>query len=112
MAASSPPPPPTRSRSSRSTRTRSARLGEPIYNLWGQLRLAPNGSPINATIQWRAKDGSTPWVTIGDPVPVDNMGYFTATRQALLPVIGEWRAAIVNPADGSVVPGGTSLAQG
>jgi len=87
-------------------------LGEPIYSLWGQLRLAPNGAPINATIQWRAKDGSTPWVTIGDPVPVDNMGYFTATRQALLPVIGEWRAAIVNPADGSVVPGGTSLSQG
>ena len=79
--------------------------GEPIYSMWGQLRLLPNGSPALATIQWRAKDGSTPWVTIGDPVPIDNMGYFTATRQALLPVAGEWRSAIVNPADGSVVAG-------
>jgi hypothetical protein len=75
--------------------------GAPIFNLWGQLRLLANGAPASATIQWRAKDGSTPWISVGDPVEVDLMGYFTATRTAPLPVPGEWRSALVL-ADGTV----------
>ena len=38
------------------------------------------------------------------------MGYFQATRTAPLPVAGEWRAALVNPADGVVLA--SSLARG
>jgi hypothetical protein len=77
--------------------------GVPIVDFWGQLRLLPNGAQATATIQWRAKDGSTPWTTIGDPVPVDPKGYYTATRTAPANVVGEWRAAIVNPADGAAL---------
>ena len=75
----------------------------PVFNLWGQLRLLSNGSNAAATIQWRAKDGSTPWISVGDPVTVDTMGYFQATRTAPLPVVGEWRSALVNPGDGAIL---------
>jgi hypothetical protein len=85
------------------TNTADPATGAQVYNLWGQLRFAPNGREVAATIQWRAKDGSTPWVTTGDTVPVDPMGYFQATRAGVLPVIGEWRAAVINPADGAVI---------
>jgi hypothetical protein len=77
--------------------------GAPVYNLWGQLRFAPNGGAGLATMQWRAKDGSTPWVSMGDTVSIDTMGYFQATRSGLLPVPGEWRAAVVNPETGVVI---------
>ncbi|MBA3747578.1 MAG: hypothetical protein H0W96_08825, partial [Solirubrobacterales bacterium] len=39
--------------------------GAPVYSLWGQLRLLPNGRQAAATIQWRARDGSTPWISVG-----------------------------------------------
>jgi hypothetical protein len=84
--------------------------GAQIANLWGQLRFAPNGAAADATIQWRAKDGSTPWVSVGDPIAVDPMGYFQATRTGFLPVPGEWRAAVINPADNSIIA--ASLASG
>jgi hypothetical protein len=77
--------------------------GAPIYSLWGQLRLLTNDRAASATIQWRAQDGSTPWISVGDPIAIDTMGYFTGTRVAPLPVAGEWRSAIVNPADGAVL---------
>jgi hypothetical protein len=83
--------------------TLDAVTGAPVFNLWGQLRLLPNGASALATVQWRAKDGSTPWIPVGDPVPVDLMGYFTATRTAPFPVVGEWRSALLNPADGAVL---------
>ena len=85
------------------TNTLDPTTGAPVYNLWGQLRLLPNNTAAAATIQWRAKDGSTPWVSLGEPVPVDAMGYFTATRTAFQPVVGEFRAALVNPGDGAVL---------
>ena len=74
--------------------------GAPVFNLWGQLRLLNNGAPASATIQWRAKDNSTPWISVGDPVPVDTFGYFTGTRTAPLPVVGEWRSALI--VDGAI----------
>ena len=77
--------------------------GAPVYNVWGQARLLPNGATAGVTIQWRAKDGSTPWVTVGEPVFVDTMGYYQATRTATLPVPGEFRSALVNPNDGTTV---------
>ncbi len=77
--------------------------GTPAYRLWGQARLLPNNATASATIQWRAKDGSTPWITVGDPAPIDPMGYFEAARSAPQPVVGEWRAALLNPADGVVL---------
>ena len=78
--------------------------GAPTYSFWGQLRLLANGAPgAAATIQFRPKDGSTDWTAVGAPLPVDQMGYFTATATAPLAVPGEWRAALVNPADGSIV---------
>ena len=86
------------------SRTFDLLTGTPVYNLWGQLRLLPNGQAASAAIQWRAKDGSSgAWATIGDLVPVDALGYFTAARSAPSPAVGEWRSAIVNPADGSVL---------
>ncbi|MEA2218654.1 MAG: hypothetical protein QOJ35_1280 [Solirubrobacteraceae bacterium] len=83
------------------TNTLDPTTGAPIFNLWGQLRLLNNGAPASATIQWRAKDGSTPWISVGDAVPIDEFGYFTGTRTAPLPVPGEWRSALLL-ADGSV----------
>jgi hypothetical protein len=77
--------------------------GAPIYNLWGQARLLPNNATASATIQWRAKDGSTPWIAAGDPVPVDPLGYFEATRTAPIPAIGEWRSVLINPGDGAIL---------
>ncbi len=74
--------------------------GAPIFNVWGQLRFRPN-IPTNATVQWRARDGSTPWISVGDPIVSDTMGYFSATRTAPMPVLGEWRGAFILP-DGSV----------
>jgi hypothetical protein len=78
-------------------------IGTPIYTLWGQFRALPNGTAASATIQWRANDGSLDWTAVGDPVPVDQMGYFQAARSAPLPVPGQWRSALVSPADGSLV---------
>jgi hypothetical protein len=84
------------------TKTLNASYGSPIFNLWGQMRLLPNSAKAAATIQWRANGGATPWMNVGEPVPIEPMGYFTATRAAPLPVPGEWRSALINPADGSV----------
>jgi hypothetical protein len=83
------------------TGTLDAATGAPVFNQWGQMRLLPNGIAASATIQWRAKDGSTPWISVGDPVPIDQMGYFTSTRTAPQPVVGEWRSALILP-DGTV----------
>jgi hypothetical protein len=78
--------------------------GVPTFSFWGQLRLLANGLPgAAATIQFRPKDGSADWTAVGDPIPVDQMGYFTATAASPLPVPGEWRAAVINPADGSLI---------
>jgi len=75
--------------------------GAPAFNLWGQLRFLPNGAPDVAYIQWRPKDGSSDWVNVGDPVAIDERGYYTATRVAPAAVASEWRAAWALP-DGSV----------
>ncbi|MEA2148933.1 MAG: hypothetical protein QOD69_763 [Solirubrobacteraceae bacterium] len=78
--------------------------GAPAFTFWGQLRLLPNGLPgAAATIQFRPKDGSLDWTSVGAPVPVDQMGYFTASAIAPVAAPVEWRAAVVNPADGSIV---------
>jgi hypothetical protein len=78
--------------------------GSFTFSFWGQLRLLANNiSGAVANIQWRPKDGSADWATIGDPVAVDPMGYFTATRVAPAPVDAEWRAALLSITDGSVV---------
>jgi len=80
--------------------------GNPIFNLWGQLRFLPNGVADVVTLQWRAKDNSIGWTTIGDPVALDAFNYFTATRVAPSPVPGEWRGVWLRP-DGAI--GSTSL---
>ena len=78
--------------------------GAPVYSVWGQLRVLPNNAAAAATVQWRAKDGSTPWTSVGEPVPVNPMGYFEVpAATAPLPVVGEWRAAIVDPSNGAVL---------
>jgi hypothetical protein len=73
----------------------------PLFNLWGQLRFLPNGAPDVVHIQWRPKDGSLPWTDVGDPVTIDERGYYTATRTAPLATPGEWRAAWLR-SDGSI----------
>jgi hypothetical protein len=78
--------------------------GLPAFTFWGQLRLLPNGLPgAAATIQFRPKDGSLDWTAVGPPIPVDQMGYFTASAVAPVAAPLEWRAAVINPADGSLI---------
>jgi hypothetical protein len=78
--------------------------GAVAFSFWGQLRLLANGLPgAAATLQFRPKDGSADWAAVGAPIPVDQMGYFTATGVGPAGVPGEWRAAVINPADGSLV---------
>jgi hypothetical protein len=84
------------------THTLDVATGATIFNFWGQARLLPNDTTAGATIQWRAKDGSTPWMNVGDPAPIDPMGYFQSTAVAPLPVDGEWRSALLLP-DGTLV---------
>ncbi len=94
------------------THTTDPATGTGVFNLWGQMKLLPNGTAASATLQWSAKDGSSPWITVGDAVPIDRMGYFTATRSAPAPVPGQWRAVLLNPADGSLIissPGSSGL---
>ncbi|HYI23511.1 MAG TPA: hypothetical protein VEX62_12860, partial [Candidatus Limnocylindrales bacterium] len=55
--------------------------GAPTAHLWGQLRFMPTGQATTVLIQWKPKDGSADWVTIGDPVPTEpTRGYFEADR--------------------------------
>jgi len=79
----------------------------PTFSFWGQLRLLPNGLPgATASIQFRPKDGSADWTTV-TTVPIDSttdpFAYFTATAVAPVATPGEWRAAVLNPADGSLI---------
>jgi len=73
-----------------------------VFNFWGQLRFLRNGLPELAQIQWRPKDLSLDWATVGEPVAVDERGYYTATLIAPgAGVPGEWRAVWIN-AEGAV----------
>lgn len=83
------------------TNTADPTTAAPIFHVWGQMRFRTNGQGGAATVQWRAKDGSTPWISVGEPIPVSDMGYFEATATAPLAVPGEWRGAFVLP-DGTV----------
>ncbi len=84
-----------------------AATGLPTAGLWGQMRFRPNGAVDTVQIQWHPKDNSAGWFNVGEPVPIDFFGYFTATRVAPAPAAGDWRAAWLLP-DGSV--GSTSIA--
>ena len=83
-----------------------AATGAPSFNLWGQLRFLPNGAAETVQIQWRPKDSSSGWVTVGGPVAVDRFGYFQAARVAPAALPGEWRGVWLRP-DGSI--GSTSM---
>ena len=53
-------------------------------------------------IQWKPKDNSADWVTVGDPVPTEpEKGYFEADRIAPVAAPGDFRAVWLQP-DGSV----------
>ena len=78
----------------------------PIFGLWGQMRFMANGVPETVQLQWRPKDNSSGWITVGEPVAIDHFGYFNAVRTAPSPAPGEWRGAWVRP-DGSI--GSTSI---
>ncbi|MBA3748618.1 MAG: hypothetical protein H0W96_14160, partial [Solirubrobacterales bacterium] len=49
-----------------------------------------------------------PWTTVGEPITLDALGYFTATRTAPQAVPGEWRSALLDPTTGAELPGATS----
>jgi len=80
--------------------------GAPAYSLWGQMRFLANGAQEAAHIQWHPKDNSAGWINVGDPVPIDQFGYFNATRLAPGAGPGDWRGAWLRP-DGSI--GSTSI---
>jgi hypothetical protein len=76
--------------------------GAPTAHLWGQLRFIPTGQASSVLIQWKPKDGSSDWLTVGDPVPTDPLrGYFEADRVAPAALAGDWRAVWLTP-DGSI----------
>jgi hypothetical protein len=78
-----------------------------ISHLWGMLRFMPTGQASTVLLQWKPKDNSADWTTIGDPVQTDpTRGYFEADRTAPVavpgaPAPGDWRAVWLLP-DGSV----------
>ena len=80
-----------------------AATGLPAVNVWGQLRFLPNGTADVARIQWRPRDGSVEWATVGDPVAVDTLGYYTATRVAPSAAPGQWRALWSAPGGGDAL---------
>jgi len=81
--------------------------GALISHIWGQLRFIPTGQASSVLLQWKPKDGSADWATVGEPVAADpTRGYFEVDRAAPVPeatgpVPGEWRAVWLLP-DGSV----------
>jgi hypothetical protein len=75
--------------------------GAPAFGLWGQLRLAPNGSAQSVQIQWHPKDNSAGWFNVGDPIATDFFGYFSAALVAPQAAAGDWRAVWMLP-DGSI----------
>ncbi len=74
--------------------------GLPAFDFWGQLRFLPNGTVSSALVQWRPLDNTAPWATIGAPVAIDALGYFSASRVAPSAKPGEWRALWQAPAGG------------
>lgn len=83
------------------TETADAATGNPIFTLWGQLRFRKNGLPDIVHIQWKPKDDSLDWQTVGEPVPVDGRGYFNVDRVTPGNAPGDWRAAFLGP-DGAI----------
>jgi len=81
--------------------------GAPMFNIWGQLRFIKNGTPAVAHIQWAPATNPAGWQTVGDPVAIDERGYFGAPRSSPANAPGYWRAAWLRP-DGTV--GQSSLA--
>jgi hypothetical protein len=75
--------------------------GAPAFALWGQLRFLANGAAESVQIQWHPKDNSAGWFDVGERVPVDFFGYFSAARVAPQAVAGDWRAVWMLP-DGSI----------
>ena len=76
--------------------------GTPTAHLWGQLRFIATGQASSVQIQWKPKDNSTGWLTVGDPVPTDaTRGFFEANRTAPFALPGDWRAVWLL-ADGSI----------
>ncbi len=74
----------------------------PKVHVWGQLRFQATGRPDSVLLQWKPKDGSADWLTVGDPVPTDpTRGYFEADRSAPVLAAGYWRAIWLQ-ADGSI----------
>jgi len=78
----------------------------PVFDLWGQMRFRPNGAADTVQIQWHPKDNTAGWYDVGDPAPIDFLGYFNVARVAPFLVPGDWRAAWLRP-DGSI--GSTSI---
>jgi hypothetical protein len=75
--------------------------GNPKFTLWGQLRFLKNGVPAVVHIQWKPKDNSLDWQTVGEPVAVDERGYFNVERVTPGNAPGDWRAAFLGP-DGAL----------
>ncbi len=76
--------------------------GAAAVHIWGQLRFLPNGAASEVLIQWKPKDNSADWVTVGDPVPTEpEKGYFETDRIAPVAAPGDFRAVWLQP-DGSV----------
>jgi hypothetical protein len=75
--------------------------GNQKFTLWGQLRFLKNGVPGIVHIQWKPKDNSLDWQTVGEPVAIDERGYFNVERVTPGNAIGDWRAAFLG-ADGAI----------
>jgi hypothetical protein len=74
--------------------------GNGTTNLWGWVRFLPAGTPVTVQMQFKPA-GTTTFSNVGDPVPIDNLGFFNATEALDSP--GTWRAVFVETISGTVI---------
>jgi hypothetical protein len=69
-------------------------------NLWGWLRFLPTGTAVSVQMQFKPA-GTTAFGNVGDPVPIDPIGFFTASEPLTAP--GTWRAMFVETISGTTI---------
>jgi hypothetical protein len=71
-----------------------------VTDLWGHVRFLPTGTQTTVAIQFKPA-GAPEFQTIGDPVPIDGNGFFTASRPIAGP--GTWRAVFTEFVSGTTI---------
>jgi hypothetical protein len=69
-------------------------------NLWGWVRFLPTGTAVSVQMQFKPA-GTSAFGNVGDPVPIDANGFFTAAEPLTAP--GTWRAVFVESISGTTI---------